>query len=256
MGEYEIVEENTFNINNTDKECSYYNSVSKRQCERANLCFCQFKDPKIDCVLSNSGRKRCSKEYQDIEVEKRITHPSYTTTRKGLAINDIMLLKLKSPVTFNDFVSPVCLPTPSYTLRIGEPENNRGFLSSGKVVGWGQTYTDADDESKTVPSARQQKLKMPFVSNQNCIEKFRTFGVNLENDISIDKHLCAGGEKGKDSCKGDSGGPLIARKSSLSPFLLVGVVSGGTSRCGVGAPGIFTRVTDYLDWIKETTQKV
>ena len=91
----------------------------------------------------------------------------------------------------------------SYTLRIGEPENNRGFLSSGKVVGWGQTYTDADDvstfdqftypkismlyqESKTVPSARQQKLKMPFVSNQNCIEKFRTFGVNLENDIRFE----------------------------------------------------------------------
>ena len=62
MGEYEIVEENTFNKD--DEECSYYNSVSKRQCERANLCFCQFKDPKIDCVISDSGRKRCSKEYQ------------------------------------------------------------------------------------------------------------------------------------------------------------------------------------------------
>ena len=61
VGEYEIVDENTFNKD--DKECRYYNSITKRQCERANLCFCQFKDPKSDCVKTNSGQKRCS-EYQ------------------------------------------------------------------------------------------------------------------------------------------------------------------------------------------------
>jgi len=254
VGEYEIVDENTFNKD--DEQCRYYNSITERQCQRANLCFCQFKDPKTDCVKTRTGQQLCSDDYQDIEVDKRITHPAYTTTRKGLAINDIMLLKLKSPVTYNMFVKPVCLPTLSYTLGIGEPENSKGFLSFGKVVGWGQTYTDADDESKTVPTARQQKLKVPFVSNEKCIEKFQELGVNLENDISIDKHLCAGGEKGKDSCKGDSGGPLITQKSTLHPFLLVGVVSGGTSRCGIGAPGIFTRVTDYLDWIKQTMETV
>ena len=73
-------------------------------------------------------------------------------------------------------------------------------------------------EIKIVSTARQQKLKVPFVSNEECIEKFKDFGANLENDLrfvffcfkrlflmencfSVDKHLCAGGEKGKDSCK-------------------------------------------------------
>ena len=73
-------------------------------------------------------------------------------------------------------------------------------------------------EIKTVSTARQQKLKVPFVSNEECIEKFKDFGANLENDFrfglicfkklllmekyfSIDKHLCAGGQEGKDSCK-------------------------------------------------------
>ena len=58
---------------------------------------------------------------------------------------------------------------------------------------------------------------MPFVSNEECIERFQDFGANLEKDLrfdffcfkrlffmenfSVDKHLCAGGEKGKDSCK-------------------------------------------------------
>ena len=62
MGEYEIVEENTFNKD--DQECRYYNSITKRQCENANICFCQLEDPKIDCVTSGRNHKRCSEEYQ------------------------------------------------------------------------------------------------------------------------------------------------------------------------------------------------
>ena len=33
--------------------------------------------------------------------------------------------------------------------------------------------------------------------------------------------------------------------------MLVGVVSGGTNRCGRGAPGLFTRVSSYREWIVE-----
>ena len=61
-------------------------------------------------------------------------------------------------------------------------------------------------------------LKAKFVSNEECIEKFKDFGANLENDLrfglicfkklllmekyfSIDKHFCAGGQEGKESCK-------------------------------------------------------
>ena len=51
------------------------------------------------------------------------------------------------------------------------------------------------------------------------------------------------------SYQGDSGGPLITREDELSAYMLVGVVSGGTGRCGIGAPGIFTRVSYYKQWI-------
>ena len=64
-------------------------------------------------------------------------------------------------------------------------------------------------------------------------------------------HPCAGGEVGQDSCKGDSGGPLMARRDELSPWQQVGVVSGGTFICGIGAPAIFTRVTQYSQWIRD-----
>ena len=48
---------------------------------------------------------------------------------------------------------------------------------------------------------------------------------------------------------GDSGGPLVFRKISGDPWYQVGIVSFGTPKCGTGKPGIYTRISGYLDWI-------
>jgi len=42
---------------------------------------------------------------------------------------------------------------------------------------------------------------------------------------------------------------LLSRELAASPFMLVGVVSGGTDRCGIGAPSLFSRVSNYRQWI-------
>ena len=55
---------------------------------------------------------------------------------------------------------------------------------------------------------------------------------------------------GKDSCNGDSGGPLVYRELAGEAWYQVGVVSYGTSSCGAGEPGVFTRVDGYLQWIE------
>ncbi len=56
---------------------------------------------------------------------------------------------------------------------------------------------------------------------------------------------------GVDSCNGDSGGPLAYKKSKPEdPWYLIGIVSYGTSLCGKGSPGVYTKVTSYLDWIE------
>ena len=60
--------------------------------------------------------------------------------------------------------------------------------------------------------------------------------------------MCAIGKDFGGPCPGDSGSPLVVYSKSHGPTL-VGLVSNGAESCRDGLPGIFTRVSYYLDWI-------
>ena len=59
---------------------------------------------------------------------------------------------------------------------------------------------------------------------------------------------------GKDSCEGDSGGPLVFPSFSKLTYYQVGIVSFGSNKCGIGKPSTYTKVTSFLDWIKENLE--
>lgn len=90
---------------------------------------------------------------------------------------------------------------------------------------------------------------LPVVSNEDCGRVYR------EKRLDIgDGQLCAGGVEGKDSCTGDSGGPLmstgVSPRDGRSRYYLAGVVSFGPDPCGrKDWPGVYTRVARYTDWI-------
>ena len=57
--------------------------------------------------------------------------------------------------------------------------------------------------------------------------------------------------EGKDSCGADSGGPMVVREFSGDPWYQAGIVSFGPNPCGkLGAPGVYTKVSAFLPWIK------
>lgn len=68
-------------------------------------------------------------------------------------------------------------------------------------------------------------------------------------DGIIEGQYCAWDSNGKDSCEGDSGGPLQYFPPGSKIATVVGIVSFGIT-CGSILPGIYTRVAYYVDWIE------
>ena len=64
-----------------------------------------------------------------------------------------------------------------------------------------------------------------------------------------EKQICAGGENGKDSCSGDSGGPLMYFDMEEQRWFAEGVVSFGIMCGEAGWPGVYTHLPKYYDWI-------
>lgn len=89
-------------------------------------------------------------------------------------------------------------------------------------------------------------MAVPSYSDQQCANIYKQ-----RYSVQIAKgQLCAGGVKGQDSCNGDSGGPLMALKPQSTSVYVEGVVSFGSRYCGSeGLPGVYTKVSEYLDWI-------
>ncbi|GJQ74215.1 CLIPB9 [Trypoxylus dichotomus] len=187
-----------------------------------------------DCIGMGTART-CSKPHQDIGVETTIPHPEYSRSQQGI-FNDIGLIRLAAAAVYNDFVQPICLPLPGEKTPIG----GRPY-----VAGWGAVSV------KQNHSPVKLKLKVPVVELKICADKFGVAGVKVN-----EKMVCAGGELDKDSCKGDSGGPLMSASSSdNSQYYVEGVVSYGATRCGTeGTPAIYTRVADFLDWIQQNVK--
>ncbi|KAH8273185.1 hypothetical protein KR018_011464, partial [Drosophila ironensis] len=148
--------------------------------------------------------------------------------------NDIAILVLDKPVRKSKYVIPVCLPK-----GIRMPPKDRLPGRRATVVGWGTTYYGGKE------STSQRQAELPIWRNEDCDRSY--FQPINENFV------CAGySDGGVDACQGDSGGPLMMRYDSH--WVQLGVVSFG-NKCGEpGYPGVYTRVTEYLDWIRDHTR--
>ncbi|XDA88824.1 hypothetical protein R6Z07F_018453 [Ovis aries] len=173
--------------------------------------------------------------YQDrlLPISRVIPHPHYYMVENGA---DIALLQLEEPVSISRHVQPVTLPPASETFP---PE------SQCWVTGWG----DVDNGRPLPPPYPLKQVKVPIVENSVCDWKYHS-GLSTDYSVPIvqEDNLCAG-DGGRDSCQGDSGGPLVCKVNGT--WLQAGVVSWGDGCAKPNRPGIYTRITSYLDWIHQ-----
>ncbi|CAH1110126.1 unnamed protein product [Psylliodes chrysocephalus] len=190
-------------------------------------------DTPIDCV-TKGNRKICAPAPVNVLVEERIAHELYNPFDFN-HYHDIALLRLARDVSYSSYVRPICLPKTSV---VQEKTYTDKKLT---VAGWGRT------ENETISNFKL-KLDVPFKENIQCSRTYSQVGLVLSN-----AQLCAGGEKGKDSCKGDSGGPLMAinvDETYQLNWFVIGVISFGPTPCALeNLPGIYTKVANYVPWI-------
>ncbi|VDD81513.1 unnamed protein product [Mesocestoides corti] len=199
-------------------------------------------------------------------VEMAIIHPDY---RRGFSDHgfDVALLKIDEPVEFGDKVGSICVPDRKLNL----PEGHVCY-----AAGWGETLSD----HSVVPQSfglidllssgffpqpfglghfssfnrRRRGPKQPLrllevdlrlVPLSKCRRTFR----NLREWV----HVCAG-EKGKDTCRGDSGGGLFCQNPKDGRWYIYGVTSFGSGRgCGKHY-GVYACTRGISEWIHESVQ--
>jgi len=171
---------------------------------------------------------------QEAEVETVIYHPQYNP---DTTMNDIAVLKLKTPIKFSDTVKPVCLPAHGEQLA----DNSQAV-----VAGWGLTKEGGEDTSNVL-----MQVGIPTIKYSDCSTMYKKAKINIDQQAMI----CGGyKEGGKDSCQGDSGGPFVFKNGDS--YTLHGVVSFGIGCARPGYPGIYARVSNYIPWIQEKNRRV
>ncbi|XP_002013629.2 transmembrane protease serine 9 [Drosophila persimilis] len=145
---------------------------------------------------------------------------------------DLALVRLDEPVSFSDYIVPICLWSTSN--RMDLPEGVRSY-----VAGWG---ADGEGNGNTDVA---KVTDLSIVSDSNCT-------LELPHILVQPSTLCAK-KVGAGPCGSDGGGPLMLREDDV--WLLRGVISGGIrntkeNTCDVSKPSVFTDVAKHIDWVR------
>ncbi|XP_062131785.1 chymotrypsin-2-like isoform X2 [Drosophila sulfurigaster albostrigata] len=159
-----------------------------------------------------------------------IVHPEYDPHELR---NDIALIRLPAEILFDEYIQPAKLPDPDKLY-----DNEIGVAS-----GWGIS------DNSWYATNNLQYLNVTIFPYEDCkplVHKYKGFHASFYPTSNI----CLKPSQGI-TCNGDSGGPLAIRNED-GTNTIVGLTSFGLEdTCEPNMPDIFTRVSSFLQWIKE-----
>ncbi|XP_074466647.1 enteropeptidase-like [Sebastes fasciatus] len=167
-----------------------------------------------------------SVDVQTRRVDRIVINRRYNRQTKQA---DIAMMHLQQPINFTHFIQPLCLPAEGQDFTAG---------TRCLIAGWGQ-----EAEQGSLPDVLQE-AQVPLLVQDQC-------QLQLPEYTITSSMLCAGyPEGGVDSCKGDSGGPMICLDDGH--WTLIGVTSFGVGCGRPERPGVYARVSAFTSWIAQT----
>merc|ERR1711874_632939 len=185
-------------------------------------------------IMAGAHNVRAGSEPHRVEITSYNgwTHPQWDHSTLA---NDLALIELPSPIDFNDYIKPSCMPSKGDTADASELVT---------CTGWGKPSDSAGGISPVLRMVEDR----PIITNSECNSIYGIVGSGV---------VCIDTTGGKGTCNGDSGGPLNMKAEVTKAgqqWKQVGIVSFGASAgCEVGYPAGFTRVEYYLEWIMSET---
>nr|XP_031309373.1 granzyme H isoform X1 [Camelus dromedarius] len=177
----------------------------------------------INVTLGAHNIKKQEGTQQVVPVRRAIPHPDYNPKDHS---SDIMLLQLQRKAKQTAAVRPLRLPGGRARVKPGQ---------ACAVAGWGQVAVG-------VPATTLQEAVLTVQEDRVCESLFPGY-------YSHATQICVGDPSTvKTSFKGDSGGPLVCKN------LVQGIFSCGKQN-GT-PPGVFTKVSHFLPWIKRTMKRL
>lgn len=178
-------------------------------------------------------RQSAIDEQHKVPVNAVIVHPQYDP---GELRNDIALLFLDRGVMNERGIQaePIVMDDGSAT----QP----GELL--RAIGWGNATSEGRYEEDEL-----QEVDLPVIPNNVCR------GGGDDYATIQDTQICAGDFTvgGRDTCYGDSGGPLFRTLGGVPR--ISGIVSWGEGCAEPGKPGVYTRVASFRDWVDATMRR-
>ncbi|XP_025161449.1 venom serine protease 34 isoform X2 [Harpegnathos saltator] len=163
-------------------------------------------------------------------MKECMIHPGYFPGNT-INQNDIAVCQIIGSITYNDKVSPVCLPF----------QHSRDSFDESIVtaLGWGLKEFGGEK------AVELHGVELDVINLSDCKRAY--YGIT-------DGHMCTY-TPGKDACQMDSGGPAIWKNPITYNNVLVGIISSGVG-CATDKPAVSTRVGRYIDWIQSVTPGV
>jgi len=175
--------------------------------------------------IGRNNLAKMDENYEQIPIVKEVMHPNFCEEKHSF---DFLMIKIQWPSNFETMI----LARPDTKLPHGLPVT---------AMGWGSLFYGGPRSDVL------QEVEVDVVNNTVCNDSYKSIAP-ITDDM-----LCASRE-GKDSCYGDSGGPLIW-KGDDGYYVQVGISSWGEFCAEPAYPGVYSRVSVGIQWMTEVIRQ-